>query len=400
MKTFARLLLVVALLCAVGSSAFAAEQASAKKSSTPGVEAAKTLSTVTGVAISPLLGVGAVGAYEWWNASQEKRAHLHWYAQPYFWGPALLIVLLVALKDVFGTAAPTALKKPFDVAETVENKISGMIAAGTFVPFMVTIFPTATDQTTAALHQAGFAAISGAQVANWLMVPFAIAVFVVVWLASHAINILILISPFTSVDTALKTLRTSILGAVCVTAWVNPWVGALFSAVVVLFAWMIAGWAFRLTVLGQVYVWDFFTFRRHRFMPAPNGNWMFAARTIDKMPIRTYGKLFTDAAGKHTFHYHPWLFLPKRTVELPDGKYAVGRGLFYPEVMRVIGDDSHTLMILPPRYKGHEADLAKACNTPDVRDVGILKGVKAIGSALRSLVGHEERKEISATASA
>jgi len=398
MKTIARLLLVVAILCALGNPALAVEKAAERKSSTPGVEAAKTLSTVTGVAISPLLGVGAVGAYEWWNAPKERRANLHWYAQPWFWGPALLVVLLVALKDVLGTAAPTALKKPFDIAEAVENKVSGMVAAGTFVPFMVTIFPKATEETTAALHHAGFAAISMGEVANWLMVPFAIALFLVVWLASHAINILILISPFTTVDTALKTLRTSILGMVCITAWVNPWVGALFSAVVVFVAWLIAGWAFRLMVLGQIYVWDFFTFRRHRFLPVANGNWMFAARSIEKMPIRTYGKLFTDAAGKHTFEYRPWLFLPKRTLELPDGKYAVGRGLFYPEMMRVTSDDSKTIFILPPRYKGHEADLAKACNTPDVRDVGILKGFKAVGSAMRSLFGADGNKEIPAAA--
>ncbi len=396
MKTLARLLLVVTVLCALGNTAFAVEKAAEKNYSSPGVEAAKTLSTVTGVAISPLLGVGVVGAYEWYEAHKAGKPPQHWFAQPYFWLPALLLVGLVAAKDVFGTAAPTALKKPFDVAEALENKVSGMVAAGTFVPFMVTIFPTATDQTTAALHHAGFASISAAQVGNWLMVPFAIALFLVVWLASHAINILIIISPFTTVDTALKTFRTSILGLVCITAWINPWVGALFSAIVVLIAWLISGWAFRLMVLGQVYIWDFFTFRRHHFLPVANGNWMFGARAIDTMPIRTYGKFFTDVSGKRTFEYRPWLVLPKRTLELPPGNFAVGRGLFYPEVMRVDGDDTKTLFILPPRYKGHEADLAKACNTPDVRDVGILKGVKAIGGAMRSLFGGGAKETTSA----
>ena len=394
----ARLLVVIAFLATLGTQAQAADKAVEKKSSTPGIEAAKTLSTVTGVAISPLMGVGAVGAHEWYQARQAGKAPEHWYAQVYFWLPALLLVGLVAAKDVLGTAAPTALKKPFDIAETVENKVSGMVAAGTFVPFMVTIFPTATDQTATALQQAGFAAISSGQVANWLMVPFAIALFLIVWLASHAINILILISPFTSVDAALKSLRLSVLGMVTLTAWINPWIGALFSLAVVVVAWLIAGWAFRLMVLGQVYVWDFFTLRRHRFQPAANGNWMFAARAINKTPIRTYGRLITDANGKHTFQYRPWLVLPKCTIELPPGNYAVGRGLFYPELMRVEGDGTQTVFILPPRYKGHEAELAKACNTPEVRDVGILKGFKAIGSALRSLFGGDSKSEVSATA--
>lgn len=383
MKTLACFSIILALLLGVTTTSHAAEKAR----SNVGVEAAKTLTTVTGVAISPLLGVGAVGAYEWWRTPSEQRAKLHWYAQPHFWIPALLLVAFVAAKDIFGTAAPTALKKPFDVAEALENKVSGMVAAGTFIPFMVTIFPKATEQTSAALSQAGFAAISLGDVGNWLMVPFAVAIFLVVWLASHAINILILISPFTTVDAALKSLRVSILGLVTVTAWINPWIGALFSVIIVFFAWMISGWAFRLLVLGSVFSWDFFTFRRHRFLPVANGNWMFAARAREDMPIRTYGRLFSDLSGKRTFEYRPWLLLPKKTMELPDGDYSVGQGLLYPEIMRVEGEEEKTLFILPPRYKGHEADIAKACVLTDIRDVGLRKGIKSIGRAIKTLFG-------------
>jgi len=367
----------------------AAAEKKPARSHTPGLEAAKTLSTVTGVAISPLLGVGAVGAYEWVKAPADKRANLHWYAQPWFWLPALLVVGFVIAKDVLGTAAPTALKKPFDVAEALENKVSGMLAAGTFVPFMVTVFPSAADDTAQALAAAGFAAVSGGDVLNWLLVPFAVAVFLVVWLSSHAINILILISPFTTVDAALKSFRATILGLVAVTAWINPWVGALFSLLVVLLAWYVAGWAFRLLVLGSVYCWDFFTFRRHRFLPAANLNWMFAARTINDTPIRTYGRLNTDAEGRRTFEYRPWLVLPKRTLELPAGTYAVGRGILYPEVMKVEGEATKTIFILPPRYKGHEMELARSAGLTDVRDVGVLKGLKALRAGFRSLFGLE-----------
>jgi hypothetical protein len=395
MKILARLLLLAALLCGVGHSAFAMEKKAPAPTpaATPGVEAARTLSTLTGVAISPLLGVGAVGAHEWYVARQAGKPAEHWYAQPHFWIPALLLVVLVALKDILGTAAPAALKKPFDVAEAVENKISGMVAAGTFVPFMVTIFPKAANDMAAALHQAGFATISAGDVANWLMVPFAIALFLVVWLASHAINILILLSPFTTVDMALKSFRVSILGLVCLTAWINPWLGACFSLIVVFVAWLIAGWAFRLLVVGWVYSWDLFTLRRHRFLPAANRNWIFAARTLGDVPIRTYGKLIYDSAGRLTFEYRPWLVLPKKTLPLPEAGYAVGRGLLYPEVMRTDGGETKTLLILPPRYKGHESDLARAYGIPEVRDVGILKGIKAIGRALKSLFGFAWRKE-------
>ncbi len=100
---------------------------------------AETVSMVTGVAISPLMGVGAVGAYQWWTAPREKRADLPWFANPFFWVPALLLVGACFLKDTAGMALPAVLKKPFDVTETFEHKISGLVATGAFVPIIVTI---------------------------------------------------------------------------------------------------------------------------------------------------------------------------------------------------------------------------------------------------------------------
>jgi hypothetical protein len=391
MKTLLRSGLALALMLALVAPTSAAEAKKSSGSSTPGIEAAQTLSTVTGVAISPLLGVSAVGAYQWFKTPSDKRASLHWYAQPWFWLSGLLLVGFITAKDVLGTAAPTTLKKPFDVAEAVENKFSGLLAAGTFVPFMVTVFPTAADDASQALSQSGFAAISGGDLLNWMMVPFAIAIFLVVWLASHAVNMLILISPFTTVDAALKSFRASILGLVTVTAWINPWVGAFFSVIVVIVAWLIAGWAFRLLVLGNVYCWDFFTFRRHRFMPAANLNWMFAARALDDMPIRTYGRLNTGANGERTFEYRPWLVLPKRTLKLPADHYAIGRGIIYPEIMKVEGETALTRFILPPRYKGHEMELGRSAGITEVRDVGLLKGFKAISAGFRSMFGRDPK---------
>jgi len=49
-----------------------------------GVKAAEALSTITGVAISPLFGVSAVGAYKYWKTDPDRRATLPWFAQPWF----------------------------------------------------------------------------------------------------------------------------------------------------------------------------------------------------------------------------------------------------------------------------------------------------------------------------
>ena len=66
----------------------------------PGQQIAQTLSLITGVAISPLMGVGTIGAWEYFHAkTSEQKAKLHWFANPFFWVPALLLVLASFVKD-------------------------------------------------------------------------------------------------------------------------------------------------------------------------------------------------------------------------------------------------------------------------------------------------------------
>ncbi|MBI3415614.1 MAG: hypothetical protein HY043_09900 [Verrucomicrobia bacterium] len=354
----------------------------------PGVEAAQALSTITGVAISPLAGMGAVGAWKYFKAAPERRTRLAWYAQPYFWLPALIVVVLVGLKDILGTAAPPGLKKPFDVAEVIENKLSGLVAAGAFVPLVASIFSRHDDAANFGgsalaafgLHNAGLAMIDLPAVGNVLLMPFAIASFGLVWLVSHTIHILILISPFGAVDAALKAFRTFLVGALTVTSFTNPYLGAVMSLVIIALAYFLAGWSFRWMVFGSVFTWDFFTGSRHRFAPTTNNAWMFSALKFDQTPVRTYGKLSRDEAGQLRFQYRPWLVAPRRSVALPAVEPSVGRGLLHSEIVSAERADApqRTLFLLPPRYRNHEAELASLFALEGVCDIGLRKGFKAI----------------------
>ena len=163
-----------------------------------------------------------------------------------------------------------------------------------------------------------------------------------------------------------------------VTHFVNPWAGMILSLIIILIAWLIAGWSFRLMIFGSVYVWDFVTIRKHRFQPEPNANWMFTARKIEKTPVRTYGRLVRDDAGKLTFDYRPWLFGKKRTVELPKGTYAVGSGMFYSEVLLVEGEKERMMLLLPPRYRTHEEEIVKAYGFLEVRATGLRRAWQSI----------------------
>jgi hypothetical protein len=350
----------------------------------PGQQMAQTLSLITGVAISPLMGVSAVGAWQWWQAkTPEQKANLPWFANPWFWVPALLLVSACAVKDSAGIALPPLVKKPFDVAETIEHKISGLVATGAFVPIAASIFHASGNDHGASLSSLGFAAIDLSWLYNALMVPFAMVAFFIVFLASNAINILILISPFGAVDAALKAFRTSIIASVAITSFANPWVGAAWALIIILLSWLLAGWSFRLSHFGLTFIWDFVTRRCNRFKPDPTVNKMFLGRKIDYVPARTYGRLSRDAQGNLVLKYRPWLVLAERALTLPSTQYAAGKGVFFSEILQLDGDYARIALLLPPRYRGHEYELVAICGLTGVRDTGLL----AAWSWLKSMLG-------------
>jgi len=355
-------------------------QAPAKYPPPPGVGIAETLTTITGVAISPLLGVSVVGCYQYCKATDEQRTRLPWFASPVFWGPAFLLLAACFIKDTAGTALPAPAKKPFDAIETIEHKISGLVATGAFVPIIVAMYHEANStggQPVLSLSALGFATVT---FPNWLydllMVPAAMLVFFIVFLASNAINILILLSPFTLIDAALKLFRATVLASVVGTGLVgvwsgHPWIGAVWSLVIIAISYFIAGWSFRLSHFGLVFVWQFFTGGRYRFQPHAKENGMFLGRKTERVPTRTYGKLARNEAGELIFNYRPWLVLPRRTLVLPPGHYEAGRGVFYSEILRVEGNATRTVCLLPPHYRGHEEEIAKIYQMAGTRDVGL-----------------------------
>lgn len=377
------LFVVLIMVLAVAPLGAATNAASPAKDRSPAAPVLESIAAVTGIAISPLLGTAAYGAYHYFRTPAEQRETLPWYAQMAFWGPALLLVGAVAAKDALGATLPPGWKKPLDVLETVENKMSGLVAAGAVIPVTMIALSNsfaALEPSVAVASDSGllaanglatigqFAAIDGASLLNLLTVPFGVAVFAVVWMASHAINVLILLSPWGAVDAALKAARTGVLGLVALTSMLDPWLGAICSLVVIVISYFVAGWAFRLTVFGTAFCWDVFSFRKGRFRVAPDVNKVFSAGKLTGVPPRTYGKLLRRTDGSLAFIYRPWLIRAPKEVEVPTpSSLFVGRGLFF----SMVETDGGGLLLLPPRYRLHEDELVQTYGFAGVRDAGL-----------------------------
>ena len=401
MKRFAPVVLLAFALAILAAplawAARADNRATARGGPSPAVHIAAAITTVTGIAISPLLGTGIYGAYQWLSAETEAaRAELPWYAQMKFWLPALLIVAVCAAKDSLGAVLPPGWKKPLDVLETIENKMSGLIAAGAVIPFTMDSLSHillqsvqaegATTAATSGFAMIQVAAIDWSWLINMVTVPFGLALFFVVWMASHAINVLILLSPWGAIDAGLKVARTALLGSLALTSTINPWLGALLSVAVIVVAYFVAGWAFRLTIFGTAFSWDFLTVRRNRFVPPENDNRMFTGPDFPELPLRTYGRLVQRTEGGLEFVYRPWLVLPARAVAVPatPKDLAVGKGILLSDIIAENGGSERTLFTLPPRYRGHEETIARAyLMAGGVKLVGLSKA----WSSLREMIG-------------
>lgn len=396
------LTLVLILLAGCSSDQHAIRKpAQSKAQRIPGADMAVGISTVTGIAISPLLGTGAVGCWKFWHTDKAKRDSLPWFCHWAVWGGSFLLLALCFIKDIFGSVFPASAKKPFDVAEIFENKFSAGIALIGVIPFLSTDFAKA-----ALLSESGVAFIqsdignflsaivpTGLSSANAMVaivvVPVFMAAFLAVWLLSHTINVIIAISPFGLLDFFLKSFRVLLIVSLYLAYDFTdtPWLGTAYSLLIITIAVILFGWAFRLMIYGTVLATDlFFPFisRKEIDTKSPHA---FLATRIAGVPVRTFGKAASTSAGRVNFTYRPWLCFKPRAILLPEGRYALSRGLLYPSFLRKVAMSEETLLNFPPRYRGLEDTIAARMGIPEVQDGSFLSGLKRIRRWLREFVG-------------
>jgi hypothetical protein len=356
----------------------------------PGVDPVRGVSELTGVAISPLLGLSALGAYRYWLTPEPQRYLLPWFCKPYVWITGFFLLALCLMKDLFGTVAPPLIKKPLDMAELFESKVSAAVACATVLPFVVSGMSRHTHGflhpatgLSPGLNLAPLASIPLAAFSfdlRFIAIPLAIVAFLIIWLAGHAINVLIALCPFGFIDAFLKLLKLCLFGSVVVPSFFAPKLGAAISLVILVVAVLIARWAFRLSFFGSRLAWDIIFSKSSRRRLRPAEPQVFLARRLAGVPARTYGRLTCTEAGDIVFRYRPWFILPGRNVFMPAGLITISKGLLFPSLLHRLEGNQRTkmLMIFLPRYRASEHLIAEHLRIIDVRDGALLRGLKAV----------------------
>ncbi len=367
-----------------------------------GQQLAKAITVATGVPISPLLGVSGLLAYRWWVTPGPLRDGLPWYVHPGAWGLGVALALLFALNTTIGGLVP-GLKKPMDFVEHYENQVSALLASPIVLLEIHRILAGLPPlQAGAAPHSIpGAAALAGLGagllhgIVTFAGGLFFLTIFAIVFLAFHAIQVLIALSPSALLDLGLRGFRFAVLITAAMAASVHPYVGAAFGLLILFAATLIAGWAFRLMVLGSIFARDLlFGSRTETGGASVASPQAFSGRGLAGAPVRSYGRFEADPQGRRRFVWRPWLLLPRRRIDLPagDGR-AIRRGWLSPSLFRIGAVREPTLARFPPRYRGREEALREALGADEVRDGRVVRGLRAAWRWLRATIRGEEAAE-------
>lgn len=363
----------------------------------PGIELAEGITQVTGVAISPLLGVSGVGAWQYFRTPETLRDQLPWFCHPVAWGIGAGILALCFLKDTFGTALPAVFKKPLDLIEVFEDKLSAVLAGSAFVPFIAAQISAHFDDS-ALNPTSALTSIEGSVLASAapfmlgqigftiLLVPVLLLSFGVVWLLSHSFTVLIMLSPFGMLDSLLKLARLLFLGFLTIVSVISPVLGAILCLGVIAVAAWLAPRAFRLCVFGTVMSVDFLRSLIIKSQTPSEARGFLARQGSENLQVRSYGALRRGEDGTITFVSRRLFLGPARSLKLPSS-LKVQKGFLFPSLVTEKKDGSGTveLIHLLPRHRHHIGGVATKLGISETLEPAATRGIKAMKVWLQSM---------------
>lgn len=395
-----RLLMALLLVLLTPISSFAqadVDNMDAEVALTRGQQISAAVSTVTSVAISPLLGVCVLGALTYFRADTAKRAHLPFYDFPVFWVPVAILLILIFVKDTVGGFAPL-IKKPLDAIEVLLLNKAALVLIGFPVLFhqietvagarsIRGLFSAILSAWEPVVYAAGpasrFVDTAGHLTLTLLAIVAGSAALIVVWLLSHSIDVLLLLSPFPFLDVLLKGFKIAIFAVLLGTSSISRTAGLALSLVVILICALCAGWTLRLSIFGTVFSWDLLrtmVLGIKRTPDAQRGIRSFSVGRGLRIRKRTLGRLFVSPQGALEFRYRRLGFGPLRRVGLPaDAKYEIGRGLLHPSLLaRQTGNRKHRILFrMLPGYIGSEEALRSQLGVQSIADLRVPSGLRA-----------------------
>ncbi|MEY3027642.1 MAG: hypothetical protein RLZZ238_2539 [Planctomycetota bacterium] len=346
------------------------------------------IAQITGLAISPLLVLCAIGWRDFlvlggpdgWTGAAQGAADLPLHANLWLLVPCTLVLGLLLGKKFASPATPLPIRKVLDAAEYMEAKLSALVAAGVLLPTIIATMSAATGEAEPAVQAASL--LGGLGAVTWTA-PLALVVYLSVWVTFHAVDALVVLSPFAIVDAVLVAMRTAILAVIGLAFLASPLLAFIVCLPIVVVSLLVAGWCVRLDLFALGVAGDLLLRRWRHARPEAGPLRAFLASGGHGAPVRTMGHLEETADGVR-FRYRPFFILPARTLAIRVERPAIVRGVIWSN----LADDARgdRIASLPPRYQTHHAAVCARFGA-SARDGRLRRGLRGLRDAFAVVLG-------------
>lgn len=342
------------------------------------------ITQITGLAINPLLVLIVIGVLDWQSLPEGATPPLH--ANPWFWG-SLCALLAFSLGLRLLTPLIPGFGKLLKGVILVEQKIMGLLTAGLLIPTIALTMENTglTSSDHAQVAVAGIFGTSGYVVAGLL-------IYSVVWVVSHVIDSLVLLSPFALIDATLLTMRTTLLAILGVAYWIHPAISAGICCVLIVICFLIVGWCIRINILASTFAFDLLTLRCKWMRPNQWPIRVFITGKSGLAPTRTRGLLERDPDGLRV-RWRRFYWLTKRSTVLHRGSAKLVRGVVWSELYAESSPKVLVTLILPPRYFNHDQWISEHLEIP-AENGTIRRGVAGVVDFFRNIWSAGSKKHV------
>ena len=342
------------------------------------------ITQITGLAINPLLVLIVIGVLDWQSLPEGATPLLH--ANPWFWG-SLCALLAFSLGLRLLTPLIPGFGKLLKGVILVEQKIMGLLTAGLLIPTIALTMENTglTSSDHAQVAVAGIFGTSGYVVAGLL-------IYSVVWVVSHVIDSLVLLSPFALIDATLLTMRGALLAILGVAYWIEPAISAGICCVLIVICFLIAGWCIRINILASTFAIDLLTLRCKWMRPNQWPIRVFITGKSGLAPTRTRGLLERDPDGLRV-RWRRFYWLTKRSTVLHRGSAKLVRGVVWSELYAESSPKVLVTLILPPRYFNHDHWITEHLEIP-AENGTIRRGLAGVVDFFRNIWSAGSKKHV------
>jgi len=342
------------------------------------------ITQITGLAINPLLVLIVIGVLDWQSLPEGATPPLH--ANPWFWG-SLCALLAFSLGLRLLTPLIPGFGKLLKGVILVEQKIMGLLTAGLLIPTIALTMENTglTSSDHAQVAVAGIFGTSGYVVAGLL-------IYSVVWVVSHVIDSLVLLSPFALIDATLLTMRGALLAILGVAYLIEPAISAGICCVLIVICFLIAGWCIRINILASTFAFDLLTLRCKWMRPNQWPIRVFITGKSGLAPTRTRGLLERDPDGLRV-RWRRFYWPIKRSTVLHRGSAKLVRGVVWSELYAESSPKVLVTLILPPRYFNHDQWITEHLEIP-AENGTIRRGVAGVVDFFRNIWSAGSKKHV------